>query len=161
MTLNQIFDAVQYGEKYMKEKALKEEISKAYDKELDLYYPTTRAKKLSIGVVMTEGEEQKLNRLLSKITVLEGRVEAGNAMTPAYKKMQTAAVMEDCNSLMEEVTKSRKVDSGKIETFGRIIGSVKYFMESYIDDKAAMKQSSNPLFVKFLKEEFDTIKETV
>ena len=67
MTVNQIFDTIQYGEQYTKNKALKESISKFYDEDLDLFYASKRIKELSGKVVMTEGEEQKVNRLISKL----------------------------------------------------------------------------------------------
>lgn len=64
MTVNQIFDTIQYGEEYTKTKALKEEISRCYDEDLSLFYASKRAKELSGKVVMTEAEEQKVNRLI-------------------------------------------------------------------------------------------------
>ena len=47
MTVNQIFDTIQYGEQYTKNKALKESSSKYYDEDLDLFYASKRAKELS------------------------------------------------------------------------------------------------------------------
>lgn len=159
MTLNQIFDTVQYGENYTKKKALKEDIEKCYDSELDIYYASKRLKELSGTVVMTEGEEQKVNRLVSKLVVIEGRLESGATMSDAYRKMQTSAIMDDCKALMEEATKTRKVDSKKIETFGKMIASVKYMVENSLDDKAVLKESGNPLLNKIITEEKEAIEE--
>lgn len=161
MTVNQIFDTIQYGEQYTKAKALKESISKYYDEDLSLFYASKRAKELSGKIVMTEGEEQKMNRLISKLVVIEDRLEDGKTMSDAYRKMQTSALMDDCKALMEEATKSRKVDSKKLETFGKVIATAKYFVENNLDDKAALKESANPLFNKIISEEKKAIEEVL
>ena len=75
MTLNQIFDNIMYGEKYMKNKAIKEEIERCVDREIDLFYASKRAKQLSGKVALTESEEQKINRIISKVSLLEDRIE--------------------------------------------------------------------------------------
>ena len=161
MTVNQIFDTIQYGEEYTKTKALKEEISRCYDEDLSLFYASKRAKELSGKIVMTEGEEQKLNRLVSKLVVIEDRLEEGKTMSDAYRKMQTSALMDDCKALMEEATKTRKVDSKKLEAFGKVIATAKYFVENNLDDKAALKESTNPLFNKIISEEKKAIEEVL
>lgn len=161
MTVNQIFDTIQYGEEYTKTKALKEEISRCYDEDLSLFYASKRAKELSGKVVMTEAEEQKVNRLISKLVVIEDRLEEGKTMSEAYRKMQTSAIMDDCKALMEEATRTRKVDSKKLDVFGRIIASTKYFVENNLDDKASLKESANPLFNKIISEEKGMIEEVL
>ena len=95
MTLNQIFDNIMYGEKYMKEKAIKEEIERCVDREIDLFYASKRAKQLSGKVALTESEEQKINRIISKVSLLEDRIENGKTMSVAYRKMQTTSIMDD------------------------------------------------------------------
>lgn len=157
MTVNQIFDTIQYGEKYTKEKALKESISKYYDEELGLFYASKRIKNIAKDVVLSESEEQKVNRLTSKFTVLEDRLETGKIMSEAYRKMQTAALMEDCKTLIEGVTATRKVDSRKLEIIGKIVATSKYFVESNLDDKAILKESSNVLLNKIIKEEKESL----
>lgn len=159
MNLNQIFDIVQYGETYMKQKAIREAIEKCYDKELDIYYASKRAKQLSGEIVMSESEEQKVNRIIGKLVVLEDRLEDGKLMSDAYRKMQTASLMDDCKILMEEATKSRKVDSRKLNCFASIVASTKYFVESNLDKGAVLKESSNPLFNKMMKEERENLEE--
>ena len=161
MTVNQIFDTIQYGEQYTKNKALKESISKYYDEDLDLFYASKRAKELSRKIVMSESEEQKMNRLISKLVVIEDRLEDGKVMSDAYRKMQTSAIMDDCKALMEEATKTRKVDSKKLEVFGKVVATAKYFVENNLDDKAALKESANPLFNKIISEEKKAIEEVL
>lgn len=161
MTLNNIFDNVQYGEKYFKDKALREEAEKFYDKEFDIYYASKRIKNLSGRVVMTESEEQKVNRIVSKLTILEGRIESGNTMSEAYRKMQTAAIADDCKALMEEVTKARKTDSKKLEVFGKIVAATKYFSKENLDEGIVIKESNNPLFNKIMNDEMNLIEEVV
>ena len=104
-------------------------------------------------VVVSENEEKKINRIASKLTVLEDRLETGKLMSDAYRKMQTAAVIDDCKALMEEITASRKVDTRKLEVFAKIIGDAKYFVENNLDDKVVLKDSSNLLLNKLIKEE--------
>lgn len=161
MTVNQIFDTIQYGEQYTKNKALKESISKYYDEDLDLFYASKRVKELSGKIVMSESEEQKMNRLVSKLVVIEDRLEDGKVMSDAYRKMQTSAIMDDCKALMEEATKTRKVDSKKLEVFGKVVATAKYFVENNLDDKAALKESANPLFNKIISEEKKAIEEVL
>ena len=161
MTVNQIFDTIQYGEQYTKNKALKESISKYYDEDLDLFYASKRVKELSGKIVMSESEEQKMNRLISKLVVIEDRLEDGKVMSDAYRKMQTSAIMDDCKALMEEATKTRKVDSKKLEVFGKVVATAKYFVENNLDDKAALKESANPLFNKIISEEKKAIEEVL
>lgn len=153
MTLNEIFTEVQYGKEYAKQKALKENISKYYDEDLSLFYASKRIKDMAKEVVVSENEEKKINRIASKLTVLEDRLETGKLMSDAYRKMQTAAVIDDCKALMEETTASRKVDTRKLEVFAKIIGDAKYFVESNLDDKVVLKDSSNLLLNKLIKEE--------
>jgi hypothetical protein len=160
MTLNQLFTEIQYGKEYMKNKTLTEAIKKCYDEEYDTFSASKRAKQVS-NVVWTEGEELKLNRILSKITVLEDRVDNGKPMSEAYRKMQTASIADDCNLFTEEVLKFKRVDSRKLESAARIIGDVKYYMTNYVDDKAAIKESNNPLFNKFIREEISDIEKVI
>lgn len=153
MTINQIFDIVQYGEEKAKEKALSEEVHNFYDKDLALFYASKRIKKLSGNVVMTESEEQKVNRITSKIESIEDRLEEGKVMSTAYKKMQAAAIMEDCKSLSDEAGKTRKFDSNKAKTFGKMIATAKYFVENNIDDKVVLKEGTNLVLNKAEKDE--------
>lgn len=153
MTLNQIFDEIQYGEEKAKEKALTEEVNNFYDSELGLFYASKRLKKLSGNVVMTESEEQKVNRITSKLQVVEDRLEEGKVMSTAYKKMQAAAIMDDCKLLSEEAEKTRKYDSNKAKIFGKMIATAKYFVENNIDDKAVLKESTNLILNKAEKDE--------
>lgn len=160
MTLNQIFDTIQYGEEKAKEKALTEEIKNFYDNELGLFYASKRVKKISDSLVLSESEEQKVNRIISKLGVIEDRLENGKIMSSAYKKMQSAAIMEDCQLLAEETTKIRKYDNNKAKAFGRIIATAKYFVENNVDDKAILKESTNLILNKSFKDEekmFDNI----
>ena len=82
-------------------------------------------------------------------------------MSDAYRKMQTSAIMDDCKALMEEATKTRKVDSKKLEVFGKVVATAKYFVENSLDDKAALKESANPLFNKIISEEKKAIEEVL
>lgn len=161
MTLNQIFNNIQYGEDFTKKQIFKEEIEKCYDSSLDIFYASKRCKELSGKTVMTESEEMKTNRIISKLIAIEDRLETGKLMSEAYRKMQTAAIIEDCKELQREITKTRKVDSNKLETFGKILATAKYFVESNLDDRAVLEASSNPLLNKIISEEVSGIYEII
>ena len=75
--------------------------------------------------------------------------------------MQTASIADDCKALTEEVTKARKVDSKKLEVFGKIIAATKYFAKENLDEGIVIKESANPLFNKILNEEINLIEEVV
>ncbi len=161
MTLNQIFDNVQFGEEYTKNKTIKEEIEKCYDKELDIYYASARARKLSGKIVMTEAEEMKTNRIISKLCTIEDKLEIGKLMSEAYRKMQSVAILEDCKELQNEITKTRKVDANKIDIFGKIIGTAKFFVENYLDADSILKESTNLLLNKTIKNEVSKLNEII
>ena len=161
MTLNQIFDNVQFGEEYTKNKIIKEEIEKCYDKELDIYYASARARNLSGKIVMTEAEEMKTNRIISKLCTIEDKLEIGKLMSEAYRKMQSVAILEDCKELQNEITKTRKVDANKIDVFGKIIGTAKFFVENYLDADSILKESTNLLLNKTIKNEVSKLNEII
>jgi len=153
MTLNQIFDTIQYGEEYTKTKALKEDITSKYDKDLDIFYASKRIKELSNKTVLSELEEQKIDRLISKLIVIEDRLEDGKPMSEAYRKMQASIILENCDNLAEEVTKSKKADLRKVETFAKMVAATKYFVENSLDTKAVLKENTNPVYTKHFSEE--------
>ena len=161
MTLQNLLDNVQYGEDYTKNKAIKESIEKTYDRDIDVFYASKKIKELSGRVIMTEGEEQKVNRLISKIAIIEDRMEANKPMTVPYKKMQAASIAADCEGLISEATKSRKVESNKLDIFGKMIADAKYFAKMYIDDSICIKESSNPLMNKIMNEESALLEEVI
>ena len=105
MTVNQIFDTIQYGEQYTKNKALKESISKYYDEDLDLFYASKRAKELSGKIVMSESEEQKMNSLVSKLVVIEDRLEDGKVMSWGSNNYGQLGVGDTSNRINPTVVK--------------------------------------------------------
>ena len=139
----------------------KESIEKCYDKDLDIFYASNRCKELSGNIVMEEAEELKVNRIISKLGILESRLETGKLMSDGYRKMQAAALMEDCKALQNEITKTRKVDSRKLDVFGKILATTKYFVENAIDSATVLENSENPLLNKIISEEKDNIKEVI
>ena len=157
MTLNEILTNIQFGEKYTEMKALTESLQKCYDKDLDIFYASKRCKELTGNIVMSEGEELKVNRIISKLCILEDRLETGKLMSDGYRKMQSTAIMEDCKALQNEITKTRKVDSKKLSNLGKIIATTKYFVENNVDEAAVLESSSNPLLNKIIKEEKENI----
>lgn len=161
MTLQNIFDNIQYGEDFSKKKAIKESIKKNYDEDLDIFYASKKIRELSGKIVMNESEEQKVNRLISKLGILEDRIESGKMMSESYKKMQAASIADDCEALISEATKGRKIENAKLDAFGKMVADASYFAKSYVDDKVCIKESSNSLFNKAIEEESALIEETL
>jgi hypothetical protein len=161
MTLNQLLSNIQYGEEYTKKKTLKEELEKDFDKDLDLFYASKRIKKIAKNTVFSESEETKVNRLASKLVVIEDRLENGRPMSEGYRKMQASAIFDSCKLLEEEVKSNRKMDSKKVESIGKIIAAAKYFVESRLDEKAVLKKSEQPLLDKYISEESEAIEEVL
>ena len=119
--------------------------------------PNPVIKELAKPLVLTESEESKIGRLVAKISSIETRMENGKIMSDAYRKMQAAALLEDCNAVFESVENLKKVDSNKIATLSKIVGTAKYFVENNIDDAAVLAESKNPLINKYIKEEANAI----
>ena len=161
MTLQNIFDNVQYGEEYSKRKAIKESIEKNYDKDVDIFYASKKIRELSGKTVLSESEEQKVNRLISKLTVMEDRIEANKPMTLSYKKMQSAAIASDCELLFTEATKTKRIDNNKADIFGKMAADAEFFIKTYIDDSICMKESANYIINKSAKEEMSVLEETI
>ena len=157
MTLNQIMSNIQHGEEYTKFQIIKESVERNYDEQSDIFYASARIKELAKPLVLTESEESKIGRLVAKISSIETRMENGKIMSDAYRKMQASAIMEDCKAVFESVENLKKVDSNKVATLSKIVGTAKYFVENNIDDAAVLAESKNPLINKYIKEEENAI----
>ena len=159
MTLKNILDNIQYGEEYSKFKSIKESIENNYDKELNIFYASGRIKDIAHSMTLTESEEQKINRILTKLNPIEDRIESGKIMSEAYKKMQASSLMESCSSLEEEIFNNKL--SSNSENIAKIVATTKYFVENYVDENVVLKESNKPLFNKFINEEFNNLKQVL
>lgn len=160
MTLKQIFDNVQYGEEYTKFKAIKESLEKNFDKETNTLHADGRIKDIEKSMILEQKEEQKIDRIISKLASIQDRIESGKSMSDAYRKMQASSIMEDCDSLTTDINcLKHSADINKKEGVAKIIATAKYFVENYVDDKAVLKECKNPLFGKMIAEEEDNIKQ--
>lgn len=153
-TLQDIFNKVQYGEEYCKFKQVKESIEKNYDKDTDIFHASGRIKDLCKGMALNEEFEKIVDHICNKIEVVEDRLYREDVMSPQYKKIQATTILEDCNKI---VTKSNKrgtyEELPSKQEFAKIVSTAKYFVETYLDDKAVLKESTNAEFNKFMREE--------
>ena len=161
MTLNNIFNEIQYGKEYTKFQIVKESVEKNYDEETGIFYATGRIKDLATRLVLTESEESKVGRIIAKLSTIEKKLEDGKLMSEAYRKMQAAAIMEDCRDLVYSVENLKKVDSEKVKGISKIVGTTKYFVECNVDEEAVLYESKNPLINKLVKDEIDYIEQVL
>ena len=161
MTLQNIFDNIQYGEDYTKNKAIKESIKNSYDEDIDVFYASKKVRELASAVTLSESEEQKINRLISKLGLIEDRLEQNKPMNEGYRKMQGAALANDCEALISEATRTKKIDNTKIATIGKIVADAEYFTINYLDENTLFKESSNPLLNKVIDEEYSFVEEVI
>ena len=160
-TLNTIMDNIRFGEDYTKFKCVKEGLEKRYDSEIGLFYASGRVRDIANNMTLTESEESKINRIITKLKSVENKFENGKLMSEAYRKMEATAIFEDCKALEREVGTARKVDSKKLEGFGKIVAATKFFVESFVDTDAVLSRSENPLLNKFINEETEYITQII
>jgi hypothetical protein len=153
-TLQDIFNTVQYGEDYCKFKQIKESIESNYDKDTDIFHASGRIKDLCKGVTLEEDFERIVDHICNKIELVENRLYNEDTMSPQYKKIQATSILEDCNKIIAKSNKRGTYETlpSKLE-FGKIVATAKYFVETYLDTEAVLKESTNAEFNKFIREE--------
>lgn len=162
MTLQDIFNTVQYGEEYCKFQQIKESIERNYDTETDIFHAAGRIKELCKGMALEEEYEKLIDHICNKIEVVETRLYNEDVMSPQYKKIQATTIVEDLNKI---ITKSNK--RGTYETlpskleFAKIVSTAKYFVENYLDDKVVLKESTNSEFNRFMLDESYNIEQVL
>lgn len=158
MTLNDILIVERYGEDYMKFENLKNQILENYDNEYDVYYNSKRVKNLEDRMVLENSMEKTIDKIRVLSEAVESRLFDGKPMTAAYKKIQATAIVESCNELIESTNvRSRYNEFKNKEELQKIVASTKYFVETYLNDKAVIKESANSLFNKNVRDEVTNI----
>lgn len=153
-TLQDIFNEVQYGKEYCKFQQVKESIEKNYDKDTDIFHATGRINDLCKCMTLDEEYEKLVDHICNKIEVVENRLYNEDAMSPQYKKIQATTIMEDLNKIVAKSNKRGTYETlPSKEEFAKIVSTAKYFVETYLDDKAVLKESTNAEFNKFMREE--------
>ena len=159
MKLMELLDTLSYGEDYVKKQALEKEIKECYDEDLSLFYASKRIRKILSETAQSEGEEKICNRLTSKLSIIEEKLEEGVTMSNTYRKLQSKSLMDDCRALAEKVASSRKVDVKKSNAYSKVVATTSYFVKNYIDENASLEESRNLAFNHLVKEENSDIEE--
>lgn len=160
MTFRQLLDEIQYGKEYMKKEANKKAILENYDEEIQMFKASSRIKKITKETVLEEDVKKKIERLCTKLESFEDKIDENKEISPAYKKIQCAAIMESCSDLIKEVNNVRREsDIQKKQGIAKIVADAYYFVENYIDDMAVMCEAKNPLFASYIKEEKEQLEE--
>ena len=162
MTFRQLLDEIQYGKEYMKKEANKKAILENYDEEIQMFKASSRIKKIAKETVLEEDVKKKIERLCTKLESFEDKIDENKEISPAYKKIQCAAIMESCSDLIKEVNNVRREsDIQKKQGIAKIVADAYYFVENYIDDMAVMCEAKNPLFASYIKEEKEQLEEVL
>ena len=162
MTFRQLLDEIQYGKEYMKKEANKKAILENYDEEIQMFKASSRIKKIAKETVLEEDVKKKIERLCTKLESFEDKIDENKEISPAYKKIQCAAIMESCSDLIKEVNNVRRdSDIQKKQGIAKIVADAYYFVENYIDDMAVMCEAKNPLFASYIKEEKEQLEEVL
>lgn len=160
MTLRELLNNVQFGEEYTMKEANKKAILENYDEEISMFKASSRIRNISKNTVLEEDTKKKVERLSIKLEAFEDKIEENKEISPAYKKIQCAAIMESCSDLIKEVNNiKRPSDIQKKQGIAKIIASASYFVENYIDSCAVMCEAKNPLFASYIKEEKEQLEE--
>ena len=160
MTFRQLLDEIQYGKEYMKKEANKKAILENYDEEIQMFKASSRIKKIAKETILEEDVKKKIERLCTKLESFEDKIDENKEISPAYKKIQCAAIMESCSDLIKEVNNVRREsDIQKKQGIAKIVADAYYFVENYIDDMAVMCEAKNPLFASYIKEEKEQLEE--
>lgn len=153
-TLQDIFNKVQYGEEYCKFQQVKESIEKNYDKDTDIFHASGRIKDLCRGMTLDEEYERIVDHICNKIETVENRLYNEDIMSPQYKKIQACSILEDCGKIVAKANKRGTYETlPSKQEFGKIVSTAKYFVETYLDSSAILKESTNTEFNKFIREE--------
>ena len=162
MTINEIFKEIEYGKEYCLFEATKDSIERAYDKDTDIFYASKRIKDIAKKVALNEEDEKIIDRISNKCEIVEDRLFAETVMSPAYKKLTAATLYEECEKIQNKTKKRGDYAALKgAEALGKIIATTKYFVESYLDDKAILKECDNVQFNRFIKDELYNIEQVL
>ena len=162
MTINEIFKEIEYGKEYCLFEATKESLEKAYDKDTDIFYASKRIKDIAKKVALNEDCEKIIDRICNRCEIVEDKLFSETKMSSAYKKLTATTLYEDCEKIIAKTNK--RVDYASLkgsQELGKIIATVKYFAESYLDDEAVLKESNNVQFNRYIKDELYNIEQVL
>lgn len=161
-TLQDIFNEVQYGKEYCSFQKIKESLERNYDKDTDIFHASGRIRDLCKGVVLNEEYSRIVDHICSKMESVETRLYNEDKMSPQYKKLQAVSILEDCGKIISKANKRGDYETiPNKENFAKIIGTARYFVESYLDDQAVLKESKNESFNRMIKDEICNIEQVL
>lgn len=161
-TLQDIFNEVQYGKEYCSFQKIRESLERNYDKDTDIFRASGRIRDLCRGLTLDEEYSRTVDHICSKMESVETRLYNEDRMSPQYKKLQAVSILEDCGKIINKANKRGDYETiPSKENFAKIIGTAKYFVESYLDDQAVLKESKNESFNRMIKDEICNIEQVL
>ena len=156
-TLQDLFDEAQFGKEQCEYHRLCEDIKRNYDEDTKIFHATGRIKSLFRGTVLEEDVEKVFDHICNKLDNVENRLYNEDVMSPNYKRLQAASIIEDCNKII--VKSNKRGDYVKLPktAAAKALATAKYFVENYLDDSVVMKTSSNVEFKNLIAEEESNI----
>lgn len=162
MTLQDLLNEEQYGKEYCKFQKVKDSIEKNYDKDTDIFHASGRIQEITKGLVMTEDYEKIVDHICNKCELVENRLYNEDKMSPQYKSLQAASILEDCNKIISKADKRGTYETiPSKEQFAKVVSTAKYFVESYLDGSLKAKKSNNAEFNRLIAEEDSNIEQVL
>lgn len=160
-TLQDLFDEAQYGKEQCEFRKICEDIKNNYDEDTKIFHASGRIKSIFKGTTISEDLEKTFDHICNKLDNVENRLYNEDVMSPSYKKLQAASIIEDCNKIIAKSNKRGDyVQLPKVAT-AKAIATAKFFVENYLDDSVVMKTSSNPEFKSLIAEETGNIESII
>ena len=131
-----------------------------YDKEGDIFHASSYIREIAHYMTISEEAEKLIEHIAVKCETIEDHMYKGDKLSPAYKKVQSTSICEDCKKLINIVNNRASYDKiiSKKE-LGRVISAAKYFVENTVDKDAVIEESTNALFNKYMKDETEKIEQ--
>lgn len=158
MTIAEVMKEVMYGKDYCTFETIKESLEKATED--GIFYASKRVNDIANKVALNESDNKIVNKINNKLESVEHRLYNEEVLSASYKKLMSESLYEECEKLISEANKKASYAGmkGKKE-LGEIVATVKHFAETYLDNDAVLKESSNFEFNRFVKDEEKVIKE--
>ena len=162
MTIQEIFNTVQYGEDYCNFQSIKESVERNYDKDTDIFHASGRINEILKGTSLDDSLSSIVEHICNKCESVEERLFNEDKMSPSYKKLQACAILEDCGKIVSRTNKrgTYAVIPSKKE-LAQVVATAKYFVESYLSNEAVIKECTNAEFNRMIKDETYNIEQVL
>lgn len=160
-TLQDLFDEAQYGKEQCEFRKICEDIKHNYDEDTKIFHASGRIKSIFKGTTLTEDVEKVFDHICNKLDNVENRLYNEDVMSPNYRKLQAASIIEDCNKIIAKSNKRGDyVQLPKVAT-AKAVATAKFFVENYLDDSVVMKPTNNVEFRNLIAEETGNIESII